>query len=135
MAASDSFLGTGWAFPPSFSAGNFQLLLSSGENNIEQSICLIFSTVMGSRPLAPEFGTNLSSYIFRRIDAGVLEEIRKNLSVALLNNEPRIGVEKIDFSQCQDGTQLLISVFYAIHETNTRHNYVYPFSLLEASNL
>jgi len=135
MSASASFLGNGWSFPPSFSNGHYQLLLSGGQDNINQSIDLVLKTTMGSRPLASTFGSNLSSYVFRRVDTGVREEIIQNLSLALLNSEPRINVEKIDADLSPDGSQLSLTVYYQIQETNTRHNHVYPFSLIEATNL
>jgi len=135
MADDNSFLGTGWSFPPAFSNGHYQLISSFGLDNINQSIDLIFKTTMGNRPLAPEFGSNLSSYTFRRIDAGIREEIIQNLSLALLNNEPRIGVERIETILSTDGSLLSLKVFYVVHQTNTRHNHVHPFSTLEATNL
>jgi hypothetical protein len=135
MSTEASFLGTGWTFPPSFSNSHYQLLLSAGQDNIRQSINLIFKTTLGSRPLASGFGSNLSTYLFRRIDTGLREEIMQNLSLALLNSEPRINVEQIDANLSSDGSTLLINVSYRIPETNTRHNHVYPFSLIEATNL
>jgi len=38
------FLGSGWAFPVSFSVGNLQLNISSNETNIQESINVILNT-------------------------------------------------------------------------------------------
>ena len=58
------------------------------------------------------------------------------MKVTLLDNEPRISVENVDveYESLQNG---LVSVFieYIYNKTNTRHNYVFPFHLKEATNL
>jgi phage baseplate assembly protein W len=130
-----NFLGTGWSFPPSFDNANFKLQLSSGEENIKQSIDLLFKTPQGSRSLMPEFGSGLFSYLFRRIDATLKEEIIQSVTIALLNNEPRISVESVNLALSDLGVMLELTVTYQIRQTNTRHNHVFPFSQLEGNNL
>lgn len=134
MDAGD-FLGTGWAFPPSFDNANFRLKLSAGDENIGQSIDLLLKTPLGSRSLAPEFGSGLFSFLFRRLDATAREEIIQSVKTALLDNEPRISVESVDLQLSDQGVMLSLTVVYLIRQTNTRHNHVFPFSLIEGSNL
>lgn len=129
------FLGTGWTFPPVFANSNYQLQLTGGERNIAQSIDLLLQTARGSRSLMPDFGSNLSGYVFRHIDASLQAEITQSVKNTLLDGEPRITVESVDFSTSEDGAAVALSIAYRIKQTNSRHNHVFPFSLLEGTNL
>lgn len=130
-----SFLGTGWSFPPVFDNANHNLLLSSGVDNINQSIDLLLKTPKGSHRLAPNFGCNLFSYVFRRIDASLQEEMIEAVKSALLEGEPRIDVEAVNTAISADGITVMLAINYTVRQTNTRHNHVFPFSLLEGTNL
>ena len=129
-----TFLGAGWAFPPTFDDSSLRLKLSAGEDNINQSIDVLLKTPRGSRALAPDFGSDLARHVFRRFDATVGEEIVQSVRTTLLNGEPRIDVEQVDVSS-PDGVLVFISVSYHVRTTNTRHNHVFPFSLNEGTNL
>lgn len=131
-----SFFGSGWAFPPAFELGDFKMVLSHGQNNIQQSIDIILQTPLLSRSLQPDFGSNLHNFLFRVVDAGVQEEIVDAVKNALLNHEPRIAVESVKVQRVAptDAT-LLINIFYIVKESNSRHNHVYPFSILEGTHL
>ena len=62
------FLGSGWAFPVSFSVGNLQLNISFNETNIEESINVILNTRKGERTLEADFGSGLQQLMNRKID-------------------------------------------------------------------
>lgn len=130
-----SFLGTGWSYPPMFDNAQHQLLLSSGVDNINQSINVLLRTRKGSRPLKPDYGCNLSSYVFRRIDATVTEEIIQSVKGTLLDGEPRIDVGKVELSLSRDGALVHVNIQYTVRQTNARHNHVFPFSQYEGTNL
>jgi len=133
----DSFLGTGWRFPPVFDNAGFELRLSTGVDNINQSINVLLQTPRGSRSLMPDFGCDLSSFVFRRIDATVKEEIIQSVKATLLDGEPRIDVEKVEvgLSESQRGQVMNLTITYTVRQTNSRHNHVFPFSQLEGTNL
>jgi phage baseplate assembly protein W len=130
-----SFLGTGWTFPPVFDNATHLLQLNGGVDNINQSIDVLLKTAQGSRSMMPDFGCNLSSFLFQRLDATLQGEIAQMVKVTLLKSEPRIMVNSVAVSQSSDYGRIDILVSYVIKSTNTRHNYVYPFSLTEATNL
>jgi len=131
-----SFLGTGWSFPPTFEQGNYQLTMTKTEDNINQSIDIILKTPRGSRPLQPEFGSNLNRFLFRKLNATCQEEIEQSVKMSLLNDEPRIVVDKVETRLQQDlGSTVAVFIYYTVKQTNSRHNYVYPFSLQEGTNL
>ncbi|MCF6437568.1 GPW/gp25 family protein [Pseudoalteromonas sp. MMG022] len=135
-AQQSQFLGRGWQFPPTFSSVSNQVAMNEGEININQSIDLILQTRRGERSLLPYYGSQLSSFLFRAQDATLKEEIAKSVRYTLLNDEPRISVEDVVVSYTTGtDSKVVISIVYTIKQTNTRHNHVFPFSILEGTNL
>ena len=132
----NNYLGSGWSFPVTFTAGNYQLNLSSYESNINDSIDIILQTRMGDRILEPRFGTGLQQFIFRKMDESLKGEIADVVKMSLLHNEPRITVKEVEveFPDVRKGL-VSICIKYVYNQTNTRHNYVFPFHLKEGTNL
>ncbi len=132
----EHFLGTGWSFPISFSQGNLSLDTSEYEVNINESIQVILSTKKDERCLQPQFGSGLHQFFFQKMDETLKGRIAEAVKFSLLNNEPRISVERVevDFPNDQDGL-VEISIVYLFNQTNTRHNYVFPFHINEGTNL
>jgi phage baseplate assembly protein W len=134
----NSFLGTGWSFPPAFDNSNDRLQMSAGDNNITQSIDLVLQTPVGSRSLLPTFGCSLNQFIFRNIDGTARAQIIQSVEQTLLDCEPRISVESIevfDIDVAEGGAAIALNILYRIKQTNTRHNHVFPFSLIEGTLL
>jgi phage baseplate assembly protein W len=131
-----SHLGSGWAFPVTFSAGNYQLQLSSYADNVNDSIHSILMTRMGERALEPQFGSGLQQFFFRTMDETLKGEIIDAIKVSLLRNEPRITVISVsaDFIDLLTG-RAEVTVIYIYNQANTRHNYVFPLHLKEGTNL
>lgn len=130
------FLGSGWSFPVTFSSGNHQLVLTRYEKNIEDSIDVIMQTSFGERPLESDFGSGLRRYVFKKMDETLKGEIKKTVASALLDNEPRIHVLNVAvvIADLQRGL-IEVKIDYEYNQTNTRHNYVYPFYIKEGTNL
>jgi phage baseplate assembly protein W len=130
------FIGTGWSFPPTFEKGSYELKLTDNVENINQSIDLIFKTARGERCLLPSYGSNLRSFVYRNVNATLKEEISQSVKKTLLNDEPRIRVDKVDVVNHADlAATISLSINYTIKNTNTRHNHVFPFSMKEGTNL
>ncbi|HEX4164615.1 MAG TPA: GPW/gp25 family protein [Bryobacteraceae bacterium] len=135
QATRSLFLGTGWAFPPEFTAANALhkgARMVSYEEDIRQSLHVLFSTQPGERVMRPGYGCGLRMRVFDSIDATTLTEIRDLIERAVLFCEPRITLEEVEVAE-QDATAglILIRVLYTIRTTNTRSNMVYPFYYLE----
>ncbi|MCB0835205.1 MAG: GPW/gp25 family protein [Bacteroidetes bacterium] len=130
------FLGAGWSFPITFSAGNHQLMVTRYEANINESINTILHTKMGERLMNPQFGSGLHQFVFRQFDSTLKGDIKDTIYNSLLENEPRITVKEVevDFASPQDGL-IEVLIEYEYNQTNTRHNYVFPFHLIEGTNL
>lgn len=137
----NSFLGTGWSFPPEFDYETKSVGLVSDEEDIRQSIRIIMGTLPGERTLLPEFGCDLGQYVFRPIDSTNLSMLKATIYDALLHNEPRIKDIEISFEEINyeeelsKWGQLKITVEYTVIITNTRSNMVYPFYTKEGTNL
>ncbi len=134
MNTEQSFLGTGWSFPPSFTKGGAEVKMVSGSEDIHQSLQILLSTGLGERVMQEDFGCDLSRTLFEEIDQSLINSLNSIISDAILYHEPRIALDDLDISESQ--TQLgllLISLTYTIKSTNSRFNMVYPFYINEAS--
>lgn len=132
----NNFLGSGWAFPVTFTAGNYLVSTSSYEENINESINIILLTRMGERCLEPQFGAGLQQFFFRTLDETLKGEIINAVKTSLLHNEPRITVQYVDVESSDPINGIIeIEICYMYNQTNTRHNYVFPFYLKEGTNL
>ncbi|PIF29797.1 hypothetical protein CLU81_0181 [Flavobacterium sp. 9] len=131
-----AFLGSGWAFPVSFSVDNHQLSLSANETNINESINVILNTRKGERTLEAEFGSGIHQFMFRKIDNTLKGEIIETIKYALLRYEPRIVVQDVTVAATDVlNGKIEVLITYMYSKTNTRHNYVFPFYLKEGTNL
>jgi phage baseplate assembly protein W len=135
--SSNSFLGTGWSFPPAFDNETGLVEMVSGNEDIHQSLNILLSTSLGERVMQPEYGCNLNDYMFESLSSTLIGIIRQKVANSILYYEPRIIAESIDVTAA-DSSDLLegrftITVEYTIPETNSRYNYVYDYYLHEAA--
>ena len=134
--AEKSFLGTGWSFPPEFDERTGLLKLSSDEEDIRESLFILLSTTPGERIMDVEFGCDIHGQVFKQIDGSSLAEIRDLIATAILHHEPRITLEEIDFTMPDYSSGLLmINIEYTIRKVNVRTNIVYPFYILEGTDI
>jgi uncharacterized protein len=135
MAEAQSFLGTGWGFPPTFGAGGGAVEMVSGVDDIRQSLEILLATRLGERVMQDDFGCDLTSVLFEEMDQGLVNALTGLISDAILYHEPRITLDRLEVStdQAMAGL-LLISLDYTVRNANSRFNMVYPFYLNEATN-
>ena len=132
----NSFLGTGWSFPPSFDAGSGAVLMTSDEADIQLSLQILLSTRKGERVMEPDYGCNLDEMVFEPIDTTFKTYIAEMIKTEILYYEARIDLQSVvvDDSNQNNGV-ILIALNYTVRTTNSRYNYVYPYYLNEGSNL
>ena len=129
-----SFLGTGWAFPPSFSVGGKEVETVSGVEDIHQSLEILLGTEPGERVMQELFGCNLQSVLFEEVDQRLVNRVIGLVSDAILEHEPRIALDRVDVVPNEpDAGWLQIAIQYTVRGTNSRFNMVYPFYLEEAA--
>ena len=134
MEDTPGFIGRGWNFPPAFGKQGHVVRMVHGPAEVEQGIEILLRTQLGERQMHQEFGGSLEAYAFEEISATLLNEIKGNIEMALVNYERRIEVLKVNVSAPEpEKGMLLIEVDYLIPETNSRYNRVFPYYLEEAA--
>ena len=133
----NSFLGTGWSFPPTFDVVTGRVSMVSDIEDINQSLNILLSTNLGERVMQPDYGCNLNDYMFDSLNNSLIGIIKHHVENSILYYEPRIVAENVDVT-APDSTDLLegkftITVEYSIPGTNSRFNYVYDYYLNEAT--
>ncbi|UGU16064.1 GPW/gp25 family protein [Sinomicrobium kalidii] len=128
MNHKDSFLGTGWSFPPKFSKAAKSVSMTSNEEDIRKSLEILLSTRLGERIMQPEYGCNLEDLLFSPLNRTLKTYVTELINNAVLYFEPRIDVEKVDITQGDElKGELLILLDYKVRATNSRMNLVFPF--------
>ena len=94
----NSFIGTGWSFPPTFNRRNYSVEMTSMDLNIKQSLIILLSTIPGERILVPEYGCDLTPMLFENLDTTLLNTMKQVITKAILLYEPRIDIERIDIA-------------------------------------
>lgn len=134
MAVNKDFLGTGWSFPPTFSQIDYSVQMVSDDLDIQESLCILFSTRLGERIMVPEYGSGLAQTVFHTLTTTLMTQMKNMVCQAILNWEARIDVDEVQVqSDASVQGKVLIGVEYTIRRTNTRSNLVYPFYLTEAT--
>ena len=131
-----NFMGTGWKFPVEFKKNLGTVAMLTGEEDIRNSLEILFATRVGERIMHSSFGSALETFLFMPMNRSTITYMKAVISDEILFNEPRIVLNNIEIQQSatQDG-KIEIVFDYTVSETNNRYNYVYPFYLTEATNL
>jgi phage baseplate assembly protein W len=136
MKTPQNFLGTGWQFPIEFKKELGTAVMLGGDEDIKNSLEVLFATRVGERIMHSSFGSALESFLFMPMNRSTMTYMKAIMSDEILFNEPRIILNDIEIqpSATEDG-KIDIVFDYTVSETNNRYNYVYPFYLKEATNL
>lgn len=102
--------------------------MAADQQEIEESLAILFSTQLGERLFHNDFGCSLIDYQFAGNDNITLLRIKDMISRAVKKHEPRITLEQVDVNtdDIMKG-KLLINLSYTIKATNSRYNMVYPY--------
>ena len=134
MANEPSILGTGWSFPPVFTREEGGVEMRSDAEDVNESLEVLFSTRLGERYFAPDFGANLERLVFEPLDASLKAFMRTLLEEGIARYEPRIVVNEIQLETDDLQGLVRITVDYTIPGTNSSINFVYPLFLNEGIN-
>ncbi|NSL86356.1 GPW/gp25 family protein [Chitinophaga solisilvae] len=134
MNSDQSFLGTGWCFPPAFNNNTGTVQMVAEAEDIEQSLKILLATRPGERVMQPRFGCNLEVLLFEPITTSLLAYVKDMIQTAILYYEPRIELDFVRINAVDDTNGLiLISMEYTVLATNSRYNLVYPFYINEGA--
>jgi hypothetical protein len=127
MATQDDFIGTGWSFPPAFGEAEGGAAMSSGIQDIQESLHIIFTTRMGERIMNPLFGCALDDTLFSAMNTSRLSWIENQVRTAILYHEPRIDADSVTIRPDHAEGLLMIEVGYKVRASNSRFNFVFPY--------
>ncbi len=130
----NDFLGKGLKFPVSVNnvTGRFQM--SSGEEDIKESIYIILMTQKGERLLMPNFGSKINNYVFEVMNETNLTLMANNIKSAIQTYEKRIGNVNVNVEMDKlNKGKLIFDISYIVNKTNEVGNMVFPFYLQEGS--
>lgn len=126
------FLGRGWKFPVQVDPITGRVLMSEGEEDIEEAIKIIMRTAKGERVMRSDFGCGLDRFVFDTTDETTLHLLETTVSEAIRDWEPRVtDVDVKAVPDSKDPGKLLLRVDYRVRSTNNLFNLVYPFYLYE----
>ncbi|MEM8571096.1 MAG: GPW/gp25 family protein [Pseudomonadota bacterium] len=138
MSAGDDpgFLGRGWSFPPRFDAASGRLIPVAAEEDINESLRILFLTRPGERVMHPRYGCALQDLVFDTMSSETSAAIQHAISRAVMFFEPRIEIASVvvEIADQLEG-RLKVLLEYRIRATNTRHNVVFPFYIAEGTLL
>ena len=129
MPFDEPFLGTGWSFPPEFDRAGAKVEMTSGVEDIERSLQIIFTTALGERVMSPTFGCSMRDMVHEPMNSSMIAYIQNMLKTAILYHEPRIDADRIDVVPDPLDGVLTITIGYRIRTSNSRFNFVFPFYL------
>ena len=96
MAIKDDFLGKGWGFPPQFDKEIGGVQMVSDEEDIRQSLRILFNTSLGERVMLPLYGCNIREFLFQDIDNSFQTYMGHIISNAILKYESRITLNNLN---------------------------------------
>jgi phage baseplate assembly protein W len=136
MAEEKSFLGRGWGYPVTFNKTLGKVNMVSDELDIRQSLEIYLATQRGERLLRLTYGSIMHEYMFERASYSNLNFLCETLKNDMRIYEPRIIVHKVlvNSEKVNDGI-VHFTVDYEIQSTNVRDNIVFPFYILEGTNI
>lgn len=129
-----TYLGTGWGFPVRFNQGGVHLV--SDEEDIWESLRILFSTIPGERVFRYNYGCPIDKWVFSKIDLSERTMIIDIIEQAIREGEPRIITDlvEVEIRDAMEGI-LWIKIDFTIRQTNSRSSMVYPFYFLEGTQL
>lgn len=125
-------LGSGLAFPVAIDVHG-TVALAHDAQDVEQAIYIVLSTAPGERPMRPEFGCDVHTMVFERVNSATAARMARAVRGALHRWEPRIEVLEVtcDTREAPLG-RISIEIDYKLRATNSRRNLIYPFYVVIA---
>jgi uncharacterized protein len=129
------FLGRGWSFPPSFNIRRQSVEMLEGEEDILSSLQILFTTGLGERIMRSAYGSKVPAMIFEPLDSNDKAYLRQHIIDTINLYEPRIIATDVRVIMDYLQGKVTISVEFKIIATNNRRNFVYPFYIIEGTEV
>lgn len=132
----NSFLGTGWSFPPAFNNVPGGVLMSGDEADIQLSLQILLSTRKGERIMLPDYGCNLDEMLFEPMTTTFKTYISEMVKTAIIYYEARINLNSLTVDDSMETEGIIaLRIDYSVKTTNSRFNFVYPYYKIEGTEL
>jgi phage baseplate assembly protein W len=123
----DDFLGRGWSYPPSFDRDAGSVAMVADEQDIEESLRILFGTQRGERLFHPKYGLDVNDLLFEAMSTTMRTLLEDRVKIGILVYEPRIEPLAVTVhSQEPASGELHIELDYRVRATNSRDNLVIP---------
>ena len=129
------FLGTGWTFPPVFTKEKQSVEMISGEQDILSSLEILFSTSFGERIMRSKYGSKVPNMVFEPMDSSQRASLSAHVVEAIKLHEPRIRPIEVRVDMDYLAGRVTISIDFSIITTNNRRNFVFPFYIIEGTEV
>lgn len=117
VATEATLLGRGISFPPRIGPDG-RLALSSGTDNVRESIRVILSTERRERLMLSQFGGGLAPYLFQPNIPSTHTLIADRIRLALGRWEPRIDVESVEVAaSAEEPREAIATIAYRLVAT------------------
>jgi uncharacterized protein len=130
-----NFLGTGWSFPPTFNKNKKSVQMLSGEADILSSLEILFTTRIGERMMRANYGSRVPNMVFDPLGSSEKALLREHIILAIRMYEPRIKPVEVTIDVNALEGIVTIALEFDVITTNNRHNFVYPFYILEGTEV
>jgi phage baseplate assembly protein W len=131
-----SFLGRGWSFPPTFHRNLAGVEMVEQDADIASSLEVLLGTTQGERVMLPQYGCNMNELVFESLDTRMKTLMADKIESAILYHEPRIELEKVRLGDSRElEGVVLIEIEYRVKSTNSRFNFVFPYYKLEGTDI
>lgn len=128
MGNNKSVQGVGWKFPPTFTLRSRTVMMVSEEEDIRESLEILFSTRKGERNMLPEYGCDLYKVSFDSINENSISHLQNIIRDAIDKFESRITLIKIEVDTDKRLEGLVtILIYFTINTTGQSINMVYPY--------
>ena len=132
----NSFLGTGWSFPPAFNNVPGGVLMSGDEADIQLSLQILLSTRKGERIMLPDYGCNLDEMLFEPMTTTFKTYTSEMVKTAIIYYEARINLNSLTVDDSMEAEGIIaLRIDYSVKTTNSRFNFVYPYYKIEGTEL
>jgi len=104
-----------FGYNPPFIGGPSGILSRQEDDKlVKNDLLQLLLTLPGERVMMPSFGTDLRATVFDQLDNATMEMLKRDVSRAIAQYEPRISVKSIYFRPDYEQHGLVIRIVYVM---------------------
>lgn len=128
----NTFFKTGWPFLPKIIDNGANLEEITYDQDIVESLQILFTTLPGERIGHPLYGCDLMQFMFKPINNSLITNMNNTITTAITLYESRIDILELVIKVNDEvWHQIDIDLYYVISQTSSRYNMTIPFYIME----